>query len=379
MIGSTAIAAPPGAGEAAPQIEATKTLGQSPRPDHLFANNIRFLSMVAIIGLHTAANYPSLVQLGYIPPSILFVVQPMKFGTIAFFLVAGFLLGERIDKTTSVEYFNRRLRNVFVPWLFWFLLFCMGRPFKDLIHGRIAGSYWSHMFVRSWDLILNSVFWFVPNLLFALAILLLFRRKLDDVRLGLAFMLASLFYGVNIYGHWVPVLHYRAFFGFVFYLWLGAWCARHFGALEERLARIPAIVVIGLIFLTFTLALAESKLLLALGSIDPQNTLRISNQIYSVVVVLGILKIKRKFWPSIVDVRKDTYGLYLTHSFGLEAFIGVTRWILIRWANLSKWSESTVGFLLIPVIFFLTYAGCLVMVKALLSTPRLRWTVGLSR
>jgi len=62
---------------------------------------------------------------------------------------------------------------------------------------------------------------------------------------------------------------YPAILGFVFYLWLGAWGAWHFPALEKLLARVPAIAMLGLIFLTLTLALAETKLLHALGSIDP--------------------------------------------------------------------------------------------------------------
>src|ERR1700751_3180095 len=72
--------------------------------NHLFANNVRFLSMAAIIGIHTLDNYPSAVALTSIPPYLFYLVQPLKFGTIGFFLVSGFLFGERIEKHSPFEY-----------------------------------------------------------------------------------------------------------------------------------------------------------------------------------------------------------------------------------------------------------------------------------
>ena len=345
--------------------------------DHTFANNVRFLSMAAIIGVHAVGAYSAVVQLPSVPPSLFFIEQTLKFGTIGFFLVAGFLFGERIDTHSPLEYFKRRLRNVFVPWLFWFSLFCMLMLGADVVHARLIVPIMPHVLIRCTECLVGTAFWFVPNLLFALALLLLFRRLLHDVRMGFVFLLASLFYGVNIYGEWIPVAHTQAIFGFVFYLWLGAWCAWHFPALEKRLARLSASVMLGLILLTLALALAESKLLYALGSIAPMDTLRISNQIYSVVMVLGIVKVKHTLWPRFVDVRKHTFGLYLTHIFGLALVGAALKVILPYCAPLSRWRESTEGLLLMLVMFCLTYAGCLLAVRALLSNPSLRWVVGL--
>ncbi len=310
---------------------------QPASPDHIFANNVRFLSMAAIIGVHAIGAYSAIVQLPSVSAPLFYFEQPLKFGTIAFFLVAGFLFGERIDAYSPLEYFKRRLRSVLTPWLFWFSLFGMLVLASDVVHKRLAGSILSHAFTMYCKLLPNSIFWFVPNLLFALAILLLFRRLLIDVRMGLLFLLASLFYGINIYGQWIPVPHPQAVFGFVFYLWLGAWCAWHFPTLEKRLARIPVSAMLCLIVLALTLALAESKLLSSLGSIDPMNSLRISNQIYSVVVVMGIVKVKGAMWPRFVDVRKHTFGLYLTHAFGFAVLTVVLKPILPRWVALSMW------------------------------------------
>jgi len=41
------------------------------------------------------------------------------------------------------------------------------------------------------------------------------------------------------------------------------------------------------------------------------------------------------------------------------------------------WRTGTEGLLLGLLLFCLTYAGCLIVVRVLLSNDRLRWTVGL--
>src|SRR5579863_5728328 len=118
----------------------TQTANSQQKADRLFANNVRFLSMAAIVAVHS--NGYNLDKLPY--GSLLrYVDQPFKFGTIAFFLVSGFLFGDRIDQYGSLEYFGRRLRSVFLPWLSWFLLLRIGsflflRIGPDLMHGRLS-------------------------------------------------------------------------------------------------------------------------------------------------------------------------------------------------------------------------------------------------
>jgi peptidoglycan/LPS O-acetylase OafA/YrhL len=225
--------------------------------------------------------------------------------------------------------------------------------------------------------LLNTAFWFVPNLLIALIVLLIFRRFLHDLRLGLVFFLASQFYSANIYGNWIAADHTKAVFGFVFFLWLGAWCATRFSTLEKRLAKIPTTAMIALLALTFSIALAESNLLQAFGSDFPLNTLRISNQVYSVVVVLAIIKFRRPVWPSYVHVREQTFGLYLTHTTVL-AFFGIVIKPLLYRLDVAPWWKVLAGsIILVPALYLLTYGGCLYFVRNLLAHPRLRWTVGL--
>ena len=343
--------------------------------NHLFVNNVRFLSMAAIIAIHTINSYSSAVAQPTITPLLRALHQPLKFGTIGFFLVSGFLFGERIQKHSPFGYFKRRLQNVFAPWLVWLSLYFALRTGASLVHGRLSGVDLWQGFTNC---LIYSAFWFVPNLLIALALLLVFGRFLNNWRTGLVFLLASLFYGANIYGHWIPVLHTQAVFGFVFYLWLGAWSAWHFPSIEKWLARIPTVGMLGLTLFALLLALAESRLLVTLGSIDPTNTLRISNQIFSIVAVLTIVRLKRGLWPRFVDAREHTFGLYLTHTAALTLICWALRHILTRFDALS-WATSNTGTLiLVPVIFALTYSGCLLVVVTLRANRMLRWTVGLA-
>jgi surface polysaccharide O-acyltransferase-like enzyme len=340
--------------------------------DRLFVNNVRFLSMAAIVAIHTIGFMPDFWRGDSFVALHFDLIQPFKFGTIAFFLVSGFLFGERIDRYSPVRYFKRRLHNVAVPWLVWLVLFGVIRDLVGLFKGNVAWAGPKQELIAWKGYLLYSSFWFVPNLLFALAILLIFRRKLKDSRIGILFLFASLFYAANIYGKWIAVEHQRAVFGFVFYLWLGAWGAWHFPEIEKRFARVPVWAMLGLVLLTLTAALAESKLLLALGSKDPGNTLRITNQIYSVVVVLAIVKLRKAVWPRFVNVRQQTFGIYLSHTLVLA---GAFKGLKLVLPEIGVLGSSPL--LVLPIMFFLAYASCLLIVRTLLAIPGLRWTVGL--
>jgi peptidoglycan/LPS O-acetylase OafA/YrhL len=355
----------------------------SPSPgassDHLFANNVRFVSMAAIIGIHTIALICPM--LGWTQHTALefALVQPLKFGSICFFLISGFLLGERIHRYRPHVYFARRLRSVFVPWAFWLSCYCGLR----LIHGFGAGrltlhtagilSYGSGILSSS---LFETAYWFVPNLLLALAILLIFRRLLMDWRIGCVFLTGSLFYAVNVYARWVHVEHTRAVFGFIFYLWLGAWGSWHFVTVEKWVSRIPATAMAALVLVTGLAALGEAGLLQKLGSSDPLNTLRLTNQVFSVMVGVSFLKARRALWPHFINVRAQTFGLYLAHT----PVLAVLGMLALRFPGNfggAILKDTVAGsLLLIMATFTVTYGGCLLLVRFLVSIPCLHWIVG---
>ena len=349
---------------------------QSSPPDRLFANNVRFLSMVAIVGMHTIETYEgvALIQSETIASECL--IQFLKFGTIGFFLISGFLLGDRIHQYSSTEYLRRRLKNVFAPWLAWFALYCVLGIATKAVLGSLAPLSLSTVCNQLKFYLLQTAYWFVPNLIIALAILLAFKRHLHRPWIGFLYLAASLFYAANIYGRWIAVEHARAVFGFIFYLWLGVWSSLNFAAIEKRLARIPVIVVLGAVLFSLALAIAETKLLAALGSADPFNTLRLTNQIYSVVFVLAILKFKSAVWPRMVDVRQDTFAIYLAHPFFLTAGYSILKRAFIHF-SLFRETRIALSWLIVPVLFMATYGGCLLIVRISKPFRILRWTIGI--
>ncbi len=194
--------------------------------NHLFVSNVRFWSMLGIIAVHCAEAFSVFGGTHWkLMPAL---TTPFKFGTIGFFLISGFLLGERVDRRNPLEYFLRRVKRVFVPWLFWLGIMC-----AFLIAHQVTATEWkrtaSHGIVSITlnalkFCLLDTAFWFVPNLLLCIAVLLVFRRYLYSLKLGAILLLTNLTYVVNIYKLWFPSKHTVALFAFVFYLWFGKLC-----------------------------------------------------------------------------------------------------------------------------------------------------------
>jgi hypothetical protein len=176
-----------------------------PARNYIFADNLRFLSMAAVVLLHCIGRSFSLAGLPSGSLAERCFTQLFKFATIGFFLVSGFLMGDSLTRRSPKEYLGRRLRRVFAPWLFWVLLFNgIMLVFVNSQFPLFSGSL-SHSVLMVMEILHDSIFatayWFVPNLMVALCVLLLCRRFLFDLRLGFVLMCASLFYGLNMYAH----------------------------------------------------------------------------------------------------------------------------------------------------------------------------------
>jgi Acyltransferase family len=348
--------------------------------NHLFANNIRFWSMVSIVAVH-CINSPQLLNWSSWQIRLLFTA-PFKFGTIGFFLVSGFLMGERVDRRDPFDYFTRRTNKVTLAWLFWFVMFVSVYAVNRVIHQGLvnisAVGILRSFGIEIWSCLWYSPFWFVPNFLLCIAVLLIFRRYLYTVKLGACLLAVNLVYAVNIYGLWFPSRHTQALFGFVFYLWLGSYIAHNFEKARLVLDKISFTVSVALALFTCILALGESYWLTLLRNPDPVNTLRFSNQLFSLALVLILFKLSSPSWPRFVDVRRHTFGLYLSHTIVMTVFV-----------RLFKGVHRSIG-TVFPVfgvdyvfavflLFVLTYLTCLAITEAIARRSSLLWMVGLSR
>ena len=311
------------------------------------------------------------------------IATPFKFATIGFFLVSGFLLEGNLATCKPCQLVFRRLRKVLLPWLFWSALFVVAIALSDCVQGRAPflpgvalGAALSTEIVRC---LTGTALWFVPNLLVALALLLAFRRHLDNPLLGAAFLALNLFYTVNIYTQWMPAQHTRALFAFVFYLWLGHYAAIHVSGINRLLAVIPTPILLGMSALAAALAFGETRLLYRLGSVDPLNTLRLSNQIFSILAILCLVKLRRRTWPRFVDVPRHVFGIYLSHAL----IVGLVLTTMRRLLELPQFGVAAHGRGL-RVLLWLAATGIawtagLLLSRRIAATPSLCWMQGLAR
>ncbi|MGB9405942.1 MAG: acyltransferase [Terracidiphilus sp.] len=352
-----------------------------PVTNYLFVSNIRFLSMAAVVLVHCISwVFPTtgISQFGWLER---IMRQPAEFDVIGFFLISGFLMEEGLTRWRPAEYLARRFRMIFVPWLAWFSLYCGMMLANDVAHGRLRLDSMRGIVLaalKEMQYGLYSPYWFVPNLLFALCILLACRRYLFDPRMGCILLMLSLFHGLNLHAHWVSAgNHNEALFGFIFYLWLGAWWARNFAAIHAWIARTSMPSLLALAGLAGLAALLESSVLAATRSPNPMNVLRISNQVYSIAVVLVIFKLRNPVWPRAVNVRTTTFGIYLTHTIVLWLLIAVAkRTMLGDVAGLTGGAQEAAAVCLALGGFAAMYGSSLALTRWLLVHPRLRWMVG---
>lgn len=354
----------------------------NPNNDYVFVNNVRFISMAAVVALHSFGGVAPLAVLAPSSWLLLCALQLCKFGTIGFFLISGFLMGEGLTRRGSLEYLQRRIKTVLVPWLAWFALFAALSLINRHITGRLddllSGAHGLTLFGWMHDLLFTTAYWFVPNLLLAICVLLLCRRFLNSPWLGASLLLLSLFYGVNAYTSWIPVQHHtEALLGFVFYLWLGAWAARNFNIVERFIQGIPVSVLLALATSFGGAALWEVDTLARMGNSDPMNTLRISNQAYSVTVVLLIVKARQALWPRALNVRATTFGIYLSHSVVLNVVLSLARRPALQRILTRMRNPGPV--VVVPMLlsaWIVVYVCSLAVTRIVASQPRLRWAVG---
>lgn len=352
---------------------------QTPTSSYLFVSNVRFFAMLSIVWVHTVLFFGNTTEKTTSAYFQVMLEQVGKFGTIAFFLISGFLLGDRLTGNDNrVGYLFRRGRAILVPWLFWGCAgFAVAFSCDLLGHDGATLTKSLHDAVRQYVefVFLRSFYWFVPNFIVCLAIVLMLYRRVADYIQGPLFFAFGLFYGVNAYLNIIEPRHPAALFGFVFYVWLGSYAYRNSEALNGWLHRTSWIRLIMYTAVAGLAALAEYHLLRQRSSVDPNNTLRISNQLFSVLMVLLIVKCRRPLPPLWINVRTETFGIYLIHGLLLElAQMGRNRFSAEVMARIHASGIATIG---LGLSFFVAvYLSSLAITKWIRSVPMLRWVVG---
>ncbi len=284
------------------------------RKNYDFIDAIRCIAMMSIVAEHSIGSYT--FPLGSTKYwSYLCIIQFAKFGTVAFFLLAGFLIGEKFSDYTPVQYIKRRFATTFGPWIFWSLVYVLAL----IIHIHIVARIYhdnefnlANILHQVKIVYLYTNYWFIINFLISITILLVFSKYLYSYYFGSILGLFTLFYAINIHYEWIDPSHTTAILGFVFFLWLGAQLRKNWEVVERRIRHTSYLPIIALIVVTFGISLYEMSGLTG-HSKDPMNTLRFSNVLYSLSVFTLLLKIRTFKFTDYLKPRQTTYGIYLVH------------------------------------------------------------------
>jgi len=285
-----------------------------------FIDNLRFISMICIVMEHSSLLLGKTYTL--LSDQIIQVttLHIWKFGTIVFFLLSGFLIGDKFETYTSAEYFKRRWGNTFKPWLFWVTVAVALNYINFAIvyfkfgMNDILLNPWQTFYTQVYNVVFLSSFWFIINFLICIGILLAFRRYINSMVFGGILAVFSLFYSVNLYFNWIPTGHTVAIFGFVFYLWLGYQLNKNFSAFTQWVNRVSKWWLVLAVVAAFVLDCCETFWMAHLKLVDVGfNTLKLTNIIYSLVAFVALFKFSPYIHIQQFKPRTVTFGIYLIH------------------------------------------------------------------
>ena len=337
-------------------------------PNYNFIDHIRCISMMTVIFEHGFGSHDLPLHATKFWIYISFI-QAAKFGTVIFFMIAGFLISEKFTDYTPGQYVKRRFSNTFGPWLFWSVVFIVFNIVAQYVPGTIFKNdnfRLEHILKGIKYTYCYTTYWFIVNFMVSIMVLLVFKRHLYSLALGACLLVCTLFYSINIYFEWFDPRHSTALLGFVFFLWLGAQMRKYWLAITQWINKISYYWLILAALLTYGLAICEMLILIHRNSGDPYNTLRISNLIFSVVVFALLIKINNIPVLNYLKPRQTTYGLYLIH-FIITVFVLNA---ILQLFNINEEFLSPLQFTLLRISeFLIVYVITLVIVMVINKTP----------
>jgi probable poly-beta-1,6-N-acetyl-D-glucosamine export protein len=349
-----------------------------------FADFIRFVAMCAIIFQHSFIVERSVLATDF-NASILFYALKVaaKIGSISFFAVSGYLLSAALERYTSKEYLNKRVKNIFKPYILFVLLYLI-LDSAGAFFGQQRISTISELpaFVVSkiGGILFFTSYWFIFNYFISVFILLALRRYLYSPVFGLVLLLCTLTYSINAHFEWFPPHHTTAFLGFTFFLWLGANLKKNEQIFWPFVNKIQYWKIITIVLITFALDMLETYWLMKDGATVVDSSLKFTNILYALSVFVLLTKVGQGVKFGFLNPRDETYPLYLVHPIFLKVinyailpmFPAVAGFLWVK-------DPSRVTWLVILVYqigwFLVIYTMSLITVKLILNS-RLKWMFG---
>ena len=349
--------------------------------NYSFVNSLRFIAIITIVIEHSYL-YPKSTYFDVYSEQWIqaLAMQLFKFGTITFYILAGFLIGDKITTTSSLGYLRRRFQGTFKPWLFWLVLFLVLRYINFFVIYQKKGYVdtftepFLGIFGELYYIVFDTSFWFILNFLGSISILLIFKKYLYSYKLGIFLLVCSLFYSVNLYYEWIISRHTTAILGFVFYLWLGVQMHKYYGTFQQWIKTQKIGVWTLLSVLTLIIACYESLYLMNSGiKVDPYNTLRVSNIIYSLVVFILLYKIGNLKWIENLNPRSTTYGIHLIHYIIIAQIFPM----IFNPLGISGAENTSLELVGIQYIrFIIAYLSSYLLVYLINKSDKIKWIVG---
>jgi probable poly-beta-1,6-N-acetyl-D-glucosamine export protein len=349
-----------------------------------FADFIRFVAMCAIIFQHSfiidkevlMSDYPSVI-------TFFFLKVVAKIGSISFFLVSGFLLSSALERYSSREYLNKRVKNIFKPYVLFVLLYLaldtLGAFFGEQ---RITSFAELPAFIASkiLGILFFTSYWFIFNYFISVMLLLTLRKYLYERWLGVVLFCCTMVYGINVHVEWFTPHHTTAFVGFTFFLWLGANLKRHEEFFWKLIDGIPYWKVSAMVLITLSVNFYETYYLIETAATVVDGSLKVSNVLYCLAVFILLSKVGRHVRFGFLNPRDETYPLYLVHPIFLKIInYAVLPMLPAVGAALTIDSPAEISWLtvlLYQLAWFLTiYTISIIAVKIILYSP-FRWVFG---
>jgi len=211
---------------------------------------------------------------------------------------------------------------------------------------------------------LESALWFLPNYWISLIVILCFVKYLNKLSLGLFLLVVTLIHTYYFVYSAYAQSHVHALFAFIFYLWLGYIIGKRH--LHLRIKEWNVYLLLALCAVSYVCTSLESVILYQHGSHEPMNILRISNQVFSVLAFVTMVRLfKNPISTRWVNPRKETFGIYLYHMFPLALLAFLLKFFAKF--GINTYSSQTPQFILWFLIkFLIVYTLTLICVKLLI-------------
>lgn len=336
--------------------------------EYPFINLIRFLSMMGIVWAHTELVHPTftateyIYKVGHLELFIPFK-QVFKFAVLCFFVISGFLLGDKLDQVNILSYYKRRINSTLKPYLVAFSLYICMVLFRTYVLNRSGSQPFSTVLYFTF---FDTLFWYLPNYLLCLFILLLFKKYLKSVYFGITLLLINVGYTYFVvYVGQISHAHPTAILSYLFYLWLGLSISQQ--GWINKIKALNLYFISALLISTYIISCFESYYLY-LHHKDYFNILRFGNQLYSLCMFVFLIRIcntNPKF--GIFRPREETFGIYLYHGFFVYFIIPKA----LSWSYLNlniNWYHYNIYIYLFTLLllFVICYLLTVFLVKAML-------------